>query len=150
MVCFLPRNTYIYGRRSILWIGLKQIAETRWYLSMLFGVYAGIINATCHRQDHSFDANITSLAFGKRGPCNLEEKWHCSALRCEKLRGLWACLQCSLAATGEPKHNRIRNSLRTGQQKQYSVRRPCYHLGCWELTVRACIKMSWRNTGLTS
>ena len=34
---------YIYGRRPILWIGLKQIAENRWYLSMLFGVYAGII-----------------------------------------------------------------------------------------------------------
>ena len=30
---------YIYGRRCILWIGLKQIAENRWYLSML-GVYA--------------------------------------------------------------------------------------------------------------
>ena len=34
---------YIYGRRCILWIGLKQIAENRWYLSMLFGVYAGLI-----------------------------------------------------------------------------------------------------------
>ena len=34
--------------RSILWIGLKQIAENRWYMSMLFGVYAGIINT------HSF------------------------------------------------------------------------------------------------
>ena len=33
---------YFYGRRSILWIGLKQIAENRWYLSMLFGVYADI------------------------------------------------------------------------------------------------------------
>ena len=73
-------------------------------------------------------------------PCNLE--CHCLGLLSEKLRGLWACLQCSLAATGEPKHIRIRNSLRTGQQKQSSVRRPCYHLGCWELTVRACIKMS--------
>ena len=34
---------YIYGRRSISWIGLNQIAENRWYLSMLFGVYSGII-----------------------------------------------------------------------------------------------------------
>ena len=39
---------YICGSRSILWIGLKQIAENRWYMSMLFGVYAGIINT------HSF------------------------------------------------------------------------------------------------
>ena len=37
---------YIYGRRCILWIGLKQIAENRWYLSILFGVYAGIIDAS--------------------------------------------------------------------------------------------------------
>ena len=41
---------YICGRRSILWIGLKQIAENRWYLSMLFGVYAGIILALCPEQ----------------------------------------------------------------------------------------------------
>ena len=33
---------YIYTRKCILWIGLKQIAENRWYLSILFGVYAGI------------------------------------------------------------------------------------------------------------
>lgn len=34
-------------------------------------------------------------------------------------KALWAvaCFQCSLAATGEPKHIRIRNALRTGQQK---------------------------------
>ena len=40
-LCFLPRNIYI--RMCICWISLKQIAENRWYLSMLFGVYAGIM-----------------------------------------------------------------------------------------------------------
>ena len=34
---------YIYGRRCILWIGLKQIAEYRWYITMLFGVYVCIV-----------------------------------------------------------------------------------------------------------
>ena len=34
---------YIYAKKCILWTGLKQIAEYCWYLSMLFGVYAGII-----------------------------------------------------------------------------------------------------------
>ena len=34
---FLRAFANHYGKRSILWIGLKQIAETRCYLSMLFG-----------------------------------------------------------------------------------------------------------------
>ena len=41
---YLNTYIYIYGGRSILWTGLKQIAENRWYLSMLFGVYAGIMH----------------------------------------------------------------------------------------------------------
>ena len=45
--CSIPRIIFwfvsseiylLYGRRSILWIRLKEIAENRWYLSMLFGV----------------------------------------------------------------------------------------------------------------
>ena len=35
---------FFYGRRCILWSGLKQLAQNRWYLSMLFGVHAGIIS----------------------------------------------------------------------------------------------------------
>ena len=40
-VCFLPRNIDI--GICLFWTGLKQIAENRWYLSMLFGVYAIIM-----------------------------------------------------------------------------------------------------------
>ena len=41
MVCFFHKFHDDFSPNSLLWIGLKQIEENRWYL--LFGVYAGII-----------------------------------------------------------------------------------------------------------
>ncbi len=38
-----PEYSYLYIRICIFWIGLKHFLDNRRYLSMLFGVYAGII-----------------------------------------------------------------------------------------------------------
>ena len=58
---------YIYGRRSILWIGLKQMAENRWYLSILFGVYAGLIqegkNMTAFQAGPQWKAHSVYIQF---------------------------------------------------------------------------------------